>query len=63
MSWITIWQSAFLASNLESILIWCEVMYINIIFTYIKCSFELKYMAAVCTGISDYVMEKLFNFV
>ena len=40
-------------------------MYINIIFalTYVKCSFELKYVAAVWTGVSDYVMEKLFNFL
>lgn len=62
MSQITIEQSAFLASNLESSPIWCEVMYI-FAFTYVKCSFQLKYLAiftGVRTGISDYVMEELF---
>ena len=27
---------------------------------YVNCTFPLKYLAAVCAGISDYVMEKLF---
>ena len=37
-------------------------MAINIIFafTYVKCSFQLKYLATAYIGISDYVMEKLF---
>ena len=47
MSWFAIWQPAFLASNLESSLICCEVMYFDIIFAFfffrsVKCSLAYK---------------------